>query len=175
MDGKIKRGKILNAQGKNDDHGAVSLTTDPTPKGHGLPNGCEITDQQDEAFGYVIKINEKKYCADHTAYRIQIIPDGLNLIPAIQYYKNNLLLLRTLAATAFFPLGDAKDPKNRPLVDSLVLNPHFLGKGRTWWYCMHDVPETKVVAVAGRIAGTEKYKNLTKPEILVQLKALSQT
>jgi hypothetical protein len=65
------------------------------------------------------------------------------------------------------------------LLAKLCICPHISGhritrgliiRGAVWW-----MSETNVVAVAGRIAETEEYNNLTKLEILAQLKDFPQT
>jgi hypothetical protein len=43
------------------------------------------------------------------------------------------------------------------------------------WYCMEEISETNVVSIAGLMPGTEEYNNLTKLEILAELKAFTQT
>jgi hypothetical protein len=141
-DGFIKTGQIAVtattiAQGK-----AVSLTTDSSSVGHGLPDGRKIKD------GEITKLPIKKdesgslVCADHTEIRFTLrLPDTEpRLISASNFYSGNPAMLYALEISGYFPIEASISESDQHEVELAIATGKLIGKGGTWWYFFDVIP-----------------------------------
>ena len=130
-------------------HGWISLTSDPQPTGHGLPDGRQITSEQARHLPH-FKQGGAMYCHDHTAVRltIELDPADPQLVRATDHHPSDHLLAMEIAAY---------NPTYAELPTALISNTlkdltngSLLGKSSTWWYYMAPIPLARVVATEVR-------------------------
>lgn len=139
--GLLRKGAVAINEFDVDKYKAVNLTTDTSPVGHGLPDGREISLNEAKCFGWYIEKNGKKYCANHTRYRIEInLPDSEMLVPAKQFHSASPVVLEALEIAGYFPT-------NKNFTDAELLQGRrgladgtFCGKSDTWWYYFAEIP-----------------------------------
>lgn len=127
---------------------SVCLTTDLSPEGHGLPDGRKITDKQALVFGHrCFTINNKTYCLNHREFRLKINPQNLDIIAAVDFHLNDMFMIKLLAASAYYPHGEAEEQVHLEEIAKMVKDPTFLGKSPTWYYCLQDIPLASLVLI----------------------------
>lgn len=123
---------------------AVSLTSDESPIGHGLPDGREISKQFAEKLGYCIYRNDKYYCVDHTQFRLEIHirKDDENLIYLPDFLGGQSELLDVLEASGYHPTLSGQTDIGKTLFDTLssIKSGHLGGKAKTWWIYTNEIP-----------------------------------
>lgn len=134
-----KDGVIRKSVGNILINNTVSLTTDTDPRGHGLPDGREITMAQAQHLNPISR-NGKLYCHDHTEFRIVLsIPQKDPLLaPAWMRNKPDELLGMDIAA--WNPI-DVRIPDCELLdIHRKIMTNALPRKSKTWWYYLTDIP-----------------------------------
>jgi len=134
-----KDGIIRTSVGNRLINDTVSLTTDTDPRGHGLPDGREITMAQAQHLNPISR-NGKLYCHDHTEFRIVLsIPQEDPLLaPAWERNEPNELLAMDIAA--WNPI-DVRIPDWELLdIHRKIITNVLPRKSQTWWYYLTDIP-----------------------------------
>lgn len=118
----------------------VSLTTDTTSDGHGLPDGREVSVEVAQALGQRAReIDGRFFCYDHTEWRVCLDLDEQNrhLKKADQVNDPQQLLAMDIAAC---------HPEYVDFPDELLLRAYediragkHVRKSPTWWYYKGDL------------------------------------
>lgn len=123
---------------------AVSLTSDESPIGHGLPDGREISKQCAERLDYYINRNDKYFCLDHTQFRLEIHirKDDEDLIYLPDFLGGQSEVLDVLEATGYHPMLSGQANTGKTLFDTLssIKAGHLAGKAKTWWIYKNRIP-----------------------------------
>ncbi len=166
--GFINLGKIPNEPGKNEIVQAVCLTTDPSPDGHGLPDGREISELESSFFSafYKNSISGKLYSVDHTKFRIEISLNlnDVNLVKFDSYHGEELV--QAAEVTAYFPTTHTKLIRDNEWakVDSMLNEQPAKRKSATWWYYLAPIPVAKIQAISFR-SNTDRTSYLRTPSV----------
>lgn len=120
--------------------GAVSLTTDANPDGHGLADGREISIAQVRSLKYATEENGRYYSVDNTESCIKLIlPKSKVTSASNMHTKPELEALTVMGHLALTP-----SPTTEQLLS--VSRDIHLGtlqaKSATWWYHVCDLPLT---------------------------------
>lgn len=131
--------------------GWISLTSDPDPVGHGLPDGRPITQQQAQQIPHAL-INGQLYCHDHTAVRLTIDfnANDPHLIKADLYHSADDLWGLDIAGY---------HPDYKELPDDLLFPTFGMlkqgvipRKSPTWWYYKERILVSRIAMIEIRDA-----------------------
>lgn len=124
----------------------ISLTTDSSNLGHGLPDGREISAQQAQSLPHHSS-GGKFYCHNHTLYRLSLELKEVNfhLIRATKYHDPQLLLALDIAA--WDPCGGAMDDLKLLEIARKLASGDLPRKSATWWYYTKDVPISQIRSI----------------------------
>jgi len=149
MNGILKHGAILKGSLPVDfdtvqnDFG-VSLTSDESPIGHGLPDGREISKDCAERLAYRINRNGKYFCQDHTKFRLEIHirEDDEDLIYLPDLMREKSELLDSMEVSGYHPMHSGQDDFGKILFETLlqIKNGFLDGKSKTWWVYKNPIP-----------------------------------
>lgn len=167
----VRKGVYVNPDCSLTKQGAVSLTTDETSIGHGLPDGRKISDMEAEALVFYSIDNGEKRSPNLTKYRlkIEISEDDENLKRAKDCHSDKILSAMEL--TAYYP---TKFPEHITDIEIEIVKAAFKNgvltpKGSTWWYYFSDIPDTKILEIASLYEG--RYLPMTRIEFYKTLQA----
>lgn len=149
--GFLRKGTVAINAFDIDKYKAVNLTTDPSPIGHGLPDGREISNDEATFLDWHREKDGKNFCANHTKYRVEIIlPDSAILVSARQFHSAQPAVLYALEIAGYFPTK--KDLTDDELFQgrSGLADGTFLGKADTWWYYFDEIPVQAFLSVSVR-------------------------
>lgn len=131
--GVILPGQMVSITGSVSLGFAVSLTTDPDPIGHGLPDGRVITAAQAQS---LISVNSGGIlrCVDATACRIQLDIDKSDsrLFYALAFYSPQVL--RAVEVSAYFPLQSTVSTPQLREAEQAFKKGWWRPKGSTWYF-----------------------------------------
>jgi hypothetical protein len=147
-DKKILTGQMADTNGNIRTDWAVSLTSDPSPEGHGLPDGRELSDAQAKVLKSAIRRGAKHYAIDGTAYRLTMpfSADHPNVIHAPVYYKEaDPRIFLGIQISAYYPV-------DTELTDEMIENAlhnfqteKWIPKGPSWYYHGGIIPFDGVI------------------------------
>lgn len=150
-DGILRKGSVAINELLVDKFKAVNLTTDSSPEGHGLPDGREISNEEAVIFGGYSENEGKKFCADHTKYRIEIeLPVSQYLVAAKQFHQSQPLVLTALELKGYFPTKQDLTDAELLLSQVGIANGSIIGKSDTWWYYFNEIPVRAFTCVSVR-------------------------
>ncbi len=155
--GTIRKGSLATMSRVVCRDAMVSLTSEPFPDGLGLPNGQELTKEQADNLiakgGNVLQdIHSKKlYTVDHTKFRLRIFCEEIPVISYKDFYRDDPLLLHSLAIASHFTAGDFDAPSNLQRLKMLAKD-HKLSEriASTCYYAAIEIPIHHVIAIGTR-------------------------
>lgn len=135
------------------DNYAICLTSDFDPKGHGLPDGREISSAQAQQFNGCISKDGKYFSLDHTKIRIQVRISDMdnNLVYVPELLGKWPDLITSLEVKGYFPCGfEENEPVSSQMgaVYELIKVGIIAGKSSTWWYYQGAIPFHWIVDIA---------------------------
>jgi len=152
-DGLIKLGSMVNNLAQKDLAAAVSLTTDPRPEGHGLPDGRELTKAEANYLkSYYENKDGRLFAADHTKFRLGIKIDEKDFYLKKADVIHDPLIIESLNVAGYLPVTDIKklpDVEFKNLIYQLSTGA-IEGKGGTWWYYFKEIPLKDIQEISFR-------------------------
>lgn len=146
--GYIHTGKAPALDGVAEKFG-VSLTTDPSRLGHGLPDGRVITQAQAKVLRGYTKGEGVMRCVDHTKYRLCLEIDDRdpNLLSFLKLFEKHPEFVLAVDISAHWPTDAAvTDEQLNEAVALFGCNPK-LRKSPTWWFYLKDIPISSIIEV----------------------------
>lgn len=118
-------------------HGAVSLTTDSDPRGHGLTDGREITKEQARLLKYATEQDDKLFCVDNTEFCLKIVIPVSALISAQKVHRQRELAL--LEITGHLPCSKSPSEAEMSQIARAISLGTLPRKSLSWWYHKGDL------------------------------------
>lgn len=127
---------------------AVSLTSDVSGVGHGLPDGRAITQEQAHKLGAYTESELGIKCVDHTKYRLAVeIADDPALVSFLDLYGNDEAFVLATDMSAHSPTDiHVSTARIIELLQMFERDPK-MRKSPTWWFYKGKLPVNWVVEV----------------------------
>lgn len=133
---------------------AVSLTTNPSNRLLGIPDGRQLEPHiagalDDKSVGIDQKTGTH-YCVDHTAFRFafEIQQDDPNLVNVSDFYAQEPESLFALGLSATHPFYSLLEASQQDILAARFLSDRY-NADRTdqWWYYLEDLPMNYLVGL----------------------------